>query len=217
MRILVAIPSLSIDIFDNTEIDCFIEKGSFRPKGRNLDVFYDELDDIKINKLFGINIPNWSFSEKGGEGVSGPGKDDVWFPPELKDRLAARAGVYDQWRPYPASYPISSYSINIAKRFSRKRYRMFETISDEMSWDTLFYVEHSPSSLAHISKKHAYEIGTNIIKSVIKVSSSMPFVDVVIFSPYGIGKKSGFVVSNRIEAKDLNSWKNIREYLQGNI
>lgn len=216
MRILVSIPSVSDKFLDTEEAEAFLDSAPFCPTGRTLDVFATELAKLKVDKLFGVNIPHWTL-QGDDQGISGPGAGPLWVPPSLEKKFSVRAGVYDKWRPYPAEPPLSRYNINMAKRFSGKRYRMFAMAADDMRWETLFYVEHSPASLAHLSEKEALKIARKVVRHVSRVALSMPYVDVVIFSPYGTGRKKGFVLSNRIEASDLDTWPKIKAYLKGQI
>jgi hypothetical protein len=103
----------------------------------------------------------------------------------------------------------------MAHRFAKKRCKMFEAIAEDMPFQTLFYVEHSPASLAHVSKKAAVECAEMVIESVTAVAARNPAYELVIFSPYGVGSKPGFVVSNRMEASLLSNWTELRNYLNG--
>lgn len=214
MKILVAIPAVSKSILKHHYLEYFVDSGPFLPTGRTLDVFSDELKGVEIPGLLGINVPHWSFDLRGGYGVSGPGSGKLWHPESVQEVLADMAGVYDKWRPYPAQSPLSRYNVDMARRFARKRSRMFVRAAEDMKWDTIFYVEHSSASIAHLDERRATAIALKVVKATTEVASSMPFVDVVVFSPYGIGRKDGFVVSNRIVASELGLWPKIRRYLE---
>lgn len=221
-RILVAIPALSFKSANESEVirkllDLVPPVGKFKPTQQTLDVFPKELSGLRPKKMWGINIPHWPLEETNCKGVAGPGLpgDELFRPPEIGKQLKRLCGEYDKWRPYPATPPISPYNIKIAKRFAKKRCRMFKEIADTQSWDTLFYVEHSPASLAHLDEDVALEIAENVIEEAVAVSRSWSNAFLVIFSPYGIGKQPGFVVSNIIEGSAITSWDGIRHYING--
>jgi hypothetical protein len=218
MKIMVAVPAISYPAAEG--IDCLNKFGDiyeFEPMGRNLDVFHDEMP-VDIPGFFGINVPHWSFKEKGGLGLAGPGDtaDEMFYPPSLEDDLGPLAGQYDKWRPYPAGGPISNYSKGMAGRYSRKRCRMFVHVAHKMKWDVLFYVEHAPSSLAHLDEGVAASLAKYVIQKAISVYLSMPFSEMVVFSPYGTKDGSGFVCSNILEPKELCKWSGIRKWIGGN-
>jgi hypothetical protein len=184
-----------------------------------LDCFPKELGELRPKNAWGINIPHWPLEDTFVQGVAGPGMphEELFNPPELKGRFQRLCGTYDKWRPYPAEAPLSSYNVDIAKRFCRKRCRMFQEVASKMDWDLLFYVEHSPASLAHLSEKIAMEIADVVVSKAIAVARSCPGASLVIFSPYGIGSAPGFAVSNAIDGGKLASWEGIRRYINGEI
>lgn len=217
MKIMVAVPAISCQIASN--IDCLYTFGDiyeFEPTGRNLDVFHDEMP-VDIQGFFGINVPHWSFSQKGGQGVSGPGNsdNDLFCPQLLEEDLGQLAGKYDKWRPYPAGAPLSDYGKGMASRYSRKRCRMFAHVAHKMKWDVLSYVEHAPSSLAHLDIKTAASLTEYVVQKTVSVYLSMPFSEIVIFSPYGIKDSNGFICSNILKPKDLCKWSGIRKWIGG--
>lgn len=215
MRIIVSLPGLSSGFLRCPETDFFTESSPFEPSKRNLDTFRDELQGIPTDALFCINIPGWDLGEMGATGVSGPGKGELWHPSSLKEAVSKGIGTYDKWRPYPATPPLSTYSIKMAKRFSNKRFKILTNVVDGMRWKTILYVEHGPTSIVHLSETEAFSVGRNIIRDLAKLSSSMPYVDMTVFSPYGIGTRKGFVLTNRIKANRLDNWTKIRTYLKG--
>lgn len=218
MKIMVAVPAISCQTASG--IDCLDKFGDiyeFEPAGRDMDVFHNEMP-VDIPGFFGINVPHWSFSQKGGQGVSGPGNsdNDLFCPPLLEDDLGKLAGQYDKWRPYPAVVPLSDYSRGMAGRYSRKRCRMFAYVAHNMKWDVLSYVEHAPSSLAHLDMKTAASLAGYVVQKAVSVYLSMPFSEIVIFSPYGTGDSDGFVCSNILEPKELCKWSGIRKWIGDN-
>lgn len=219
MRILVSIPAVSHKMAKRCDgLFPFHNIESFYPKKlQNLDIFADEFADVRPEKFFGINVPHWPLREREGRGVAGPGlpTEELFHPPSLRGRLFDQARTYDKWRPYPAQRPLSSYNVSMARKYAGKRCRMFAKVAEDMRWENLVYVEHSPASLAHLSRKEARDIADRVIRLAVEVGGGMPYADLVIFSPYGIGGDPGFVVSNRIDPKRLRSWGHIKEYLEG--
>lgn len=211
-KIVVAIPSISRANFP----DLGWLPADFKSTSKTLDCFKTELNGIHVAKLWGINIPNFSLSDHGASGVAGPGRpqEELFFPEEIGERLSMICGTYDKWRPYPAEV-LNPYSVQIAVKFARKRCKLFKHVAENMDWDTLFYVEHSPSSVAHLDKDVARLITEEVIESVMGVAKQWPSVPVVIFSPYGIGEEDGFVVSNLQGDDAIGTWQWIREFLNG--
>lgn len=218
MRILVSIPSLSHKMARKCDaLYPFHDIVPFEPVApRNLDVFAQELKGLRPPGFFGINVPNWPLREYGGQGVAGPGlpTDELFYPASIRKVLISRAGVYDKWRPYPAQRPLSDYNVNMAMRYARKRVRMFEKAAEDLRWETLVYVEHSPASLAHLSRKKAEEIADKVMRTSVKVCYSMHYADAVLFSPYGVGGEPGFVVSSG-DPEKVKTWEGIRAFLEG--
>lgn len=219
MRILVAIPAVSAkmakrcrSLIQYPDILPFESEGA-----RTLDVFSTQLAGLSPDKFFGINVPHWPLEERGHRGVAGPGlpADELFYPPDLKQKLWTQSRKYDKWRPYPAEPPLSKYNVDMARKYAGKRTRIFSKVANDMRWEMLFYVEHSPASLAHLCQDTAQELSDVICEKVIEVSASMPYAKLAIFSPYGPGRQSGFVVSNGIDSKKLCNWEGIRKYLKG--
>jgi hypothetical protein len=218
MKILVAVPSISHEMAQSiSNLSHYLSIESFEKTQNTLDVFIDEMKDVAPENFWTLNVPHWPIEERGTKGVAGPGKphQELFVPGYLQKTLAPLCGKYDKWRPYPAAKPLSPYSINMAKRFAKKRCKMFHKIVDDMPFETLFYVEHGPASLAHLSKKTAVEIANEVIAEANYAASKNPRYDIVIFSPYGVGNTPGFVVSKRMDAKLLSNWTAIRQYLNG--
>jgi hypothetical protein len=65
-KILVAIPSISRSNFP----DVGWLPADFQASSKTMDCFKTELNGIQINKLWGINIPNFSLAEHGASGVA---------------------------------------------------------------------------------------------------------------------------------------------------
>jgi len=211
-KILLSIPSISrsnFPDFDWTPAD-------FEPTDRTLDCYKHELEGIKPKRLWGVNIPHFSLAEHGVCGVAGPGKpaEEVFYPYELEPELALVCGSYDKWRPYPAEV-LNHYSIQMAEKFAKKRCKLFKYLAEKKEWETLFYVEHSPSSIAHLDEDVARDVAAGVIDAVMSVHKQWPSVPVVIFSPYGTGDKDGFIVSNLLETEVVGNWQWIREFLNG--
>lgn len=220
MRILVSTPAISYaDIVDNQIIRKFFVEDAveFEPLNDTLDVFGKELSSVSPQNMFGINVPNFPLEARGVKGVAGPGKpqDELFYPPDLKRKLQSMCGKYDKWRPYPAEEPLSQYAMKMARRFTTKRCKMFEAASTKLSWDLLFYVEHSPASLAHLDKGCAMEIADKVFWQAVRTSCEWPSVPIVIFSPYGVGGVSGFSVSRNVGSAPMNDWGCIRRYVNG--
>lgn len=217
MRILVSLPAISETMARQSKqlSDNFLEIRPFKPTARTLDVFHSEMSGVKVKDFLGINVPHWSLEQKGCSGIAGPGlpSGELFFPDSLRDKFMPLVGSYDKWRPYPAEN-LTNYALKMASKFARKRRKMFEKAARDMSWDMLCYVEHSPASLAHLDQEAAMRIADGIVGATLGISGSMPFVSVVIFSPYGHDGGNGFVVANHLEASRLQEWNKIREFLE---
>lgn len=210
-RILVSVPSISKKNFP----DLGWIPAPFEPGTRNMDCFKEELDEVCVSRLWGVNIPHFSLMRHAASGVAGPGmpREELFVPPEIGERLSLVCGKYDKWRPYPAE-KITPYAIQMAMKFARKRCRLFKHVADNMDWDVLFYVEHSPSSLAHLDVDVAQVIANDVIQSVVNVAKQWPSVPLVIFSPYGTGDEDGFIISNLPDGA-VGTWQWIREFING--
>ena len=209
LKILVAIPSISRSNFP----DVGWLPADFQANSKTMDCFKTELNGIQINKLWGINIPNFSLAEHGASGVAGPGRphDELFFPEEIGESLSMVCGTYDKWRPYPAEV-LTPYTVQMAAKFARKRCKLFKHIAEKMDWDTLFYVEHSPASVAHLDQEVAQVIAREVVEAVAGVAQQWPSVPLVIFSPYGVNG-DGFIVSNLKVVEAAGTWQWIRDYL----
>lgn len=219
MRMLVALPAISYKSASRMEVlKDFLSIEVFEPTLTTLDVFPHEMKGISPPHFWSVNVPHWPMQASGTRGVAGPGKpaDELFSPTYLQKTMAPICGKYDKWRPYPAEKPLSNYAVEMAERFSKKRCRMFDKIIDsDMPCETLFYAEHAPASLAHVSRRAARVSAEVIIDLVKGTAQRNPRWELVIFSPYGVGSKPGFVVSNRMDAKHLSNWTEIRKYLNG--
>ncbi len=219
MRILVAVPAVSLDMsLKVSALKSFLSIEQFEPTIDNLDVFPREMKGVAPEGFWTVNVPHLHLEETGTHGVAGPGLplDELFYPAYLAKNFQPLCGQYDKWRPYPAKKPLSNYNCDMATRFTKKRCKMVNLIVEEMPFETLFYVEHAAASLAHVSKKAAIDAAELVIESVVEIAGRHPAYELVIFSPYGIGSTPGFVVSNRMDAKLLSNWNEIRNYLNGN-
>lgn len=221
MRILVSVPSIPYSAFKASkafDMDDFLLSGKFTPTLDTMDVFPKELGGINLEYMWGINIPHWPMAQNGTMGVAGPGQpqDELFCPATLKRKLSRICYTYDKWRPYPAE-AISTYTVKMAKKFAYKRCRLFQHAAVKEDWLRLFYVEHAPSSLAHLSVEAAMEVAEGVMSRVATVSRSQPNCPVLVFSPYGVGKAPGFFVSNGVglNADADGNWDMIRTYLKG--
>ena len=214
MRILVSVPAVSFDdVKDQEYLKDFVQDPvPFSPSSYNLDCFTALSEEESPLKLFGVNIPHLTLSGH-AIGVAGPNKphDELFVPPSLRERMVKLCGKYDKWRPYPAQV-LSNYAINMAKRFTGKRCKMFTEASNKASWEILCYVEHAPASLIHQNRKTALKIAKIVINSTIQAISDWPGVPVVLFSPYGYKQKDGFICSNIVDCKKLDNWEGIKKY-----
>lgn len=217
MRILVSTPAIclanvvDLPVIKNLFVDDPVE---FESAEQTLDSFKSGLEGVKPKNMWGLNVPNFPLELNGAKGVAGPGKpqEELFYPPELKRKLQPLCGKYDKWRPYPADKPLSEYAMKMAKRFTNKRCRMFDFASRKLSWDLLFYVEHSQASLAHLDSDLAVEIAEKVFEQLARTCSEWPSVPVVLFSPYGTKGRPGFVVSKNIVGP-MNNWEHIRSYV----
>lgn len=219
MRILVSVPAISFeDIIGQEGIDRFTQDPvPFSPSSYDLDCYTAFTEEEAPIKLFGINIPHLTLDGH-AIGIAGPNKpkNELFVPLSLKEKMSKICGKYDKWRPYPAQIS-SNYAINIARRFTNKRCKMFTEASNHASWDILCYVEHAPASLAHVDKEAAKFIAKIVINRTVQAISDWQGISVVLFSPYGHNKKEGFVCSNIIDCNKLNNWKGIKDYFYGKI
>lgn len=216
MRILVSVPSISFDDVKDKYLKDFVQDPlPFSPSCHTLDCFRELSQDECPLKLFAINIPHMPLTGH-AIGVSGPNntKEELFVPLSLREKMINLCGHYDKWRPYPARV-LNNYSINIAKRFAKKRCKMFDAASNKASWEVLCYVDHSPASLMHLSRQEALNVSEIIIKNTVKAISDWTTVPLVLFSPYGYPDKSGFVCSNIVNTANLIDWKGIKNYFYG--
>jgi hypothetical protein len=217
MRILVAVPAISLAMSAKIpSLKSFLSIEKFTPTIDTLDVFPHEMGP-PAEGFWTINVPLWPMEATGTRGVAGPGlpHDELFFPKYLSKNFAPLCGKYDKWRPYPAKKPLSTYNVDMAQKFTKKRCKMFEKVVEDMPCDILFYVEQSPASIAHVNKSAAIDAAELVISSTMKVAARHPAYEFVIFSPYGIGSSPGFVVSRRMDAKLLTDWNELRKYLNG--
>jgi hypothetical protein len=221
LRILVALPSISFSSAKNDGViaDHFDDVVRFKFAGDTLDVFANELRDVAPSNLLCINVPHWQLGTKNCVGVAGPGpgNDELFFPASMRSLLAPVAGTYDKWRPYPANPPLSTYATKMARRFAKKRCRMLQRAVSKVSCKAVFYVEHSPMSIAHLDEVQSVMVSNDVFEASVAVWRDIPGADLVIFSPYGVGKRDGFVVSNRLDPNSLSEWEGIRKYLKGDF
>ena len=222
MNILISVPGISHAMAassDSLKTPELLEIAPFCPTTRTLDVFPREMKGIQVPGFWGIGIPHWPMEANCTNGVAGPGlpREELFVPESTAADMVEVAGKYDKWRPYPAQRPVSQYARKIARKFSTKRGKFFEHIFKFVKWETIFWVEHAPASLVHLDKKATMEIFERIMKKSLHIARRRPDATFVCFSPYGVGRASGFVVSNRIEASIVNEWEGIRRYLNGKL
>jgi hypothetical protein len=221
MNILIAVPGISYASFIQSRFvngdSELLDVGKFNPTARTLDVFPQEMKNLFAPGFWSIGIPHWPMEQNGTNGVAGPGlpREELYYPPSIEEDMIELVGKYDKWRPYPAEDPISQYMNKMARKFATKRCKFFEHIFRYTNWETLFWVEHSPASLAHIDQKAAMEISDRVLGKALRVIRRNPKATFVYFSPYGDGEEPGFVVSNRLEPAKLENWEGIRLYLNG--
>lgn len=220
MHILVALPGVSYTAFQRSKVlyDPLVS-GPFEPTGRTLDVFPLEMASVEIPYMCGVNIPHWPMAAHKTKGVAGPGvpQDELFHPESLEKPLSKLCGQYDKWRPYPAQ-TLSKYSVQMAKRFAKKRCRMFDYMVGQDFGTCVFYVEHSPASVAHLSAKTALSIADFALERILNTANKHPNCPMLIFSPYGVGKRPGFFVSNgagRVGAEATSAnWDLVRAFLR---
>lgn len=223
MNILIAVPGVSYSAFLNSKFlsgnSELLEVGEFKPSGTTLDVFPQEMKGMFIPGFWSIGIPHWPMVENGTNGVAGPGlpREELFVPESIADDMQEVAGKYDKWRPYPAQDPLTQYAQKMARKMSTKRGKFFEHIFRYTQWQTIFWVEHAPASLSHLSGEAAMENVDRILGKSLRVVRRRPAASFVIFSPYGVGGDPGFVVSTKIEAAALGDWDGIRQYLNGKL
>lgn len=221
MHILVCVPGVSYTAFQKSKllVDPLVS-GPFEPTGRNLEVFQTELADIQVPYMWGVNIPHWPMEAHGTKGVAGPGRpqDELFYPPSMAEPFGRIAGNYDKWRPYPA-HTLSKYSVQMAKRLAKKRCRMFDYVVTREEGHCLLYVEHSPASVAHLSAKTGLSIADVVFERVLRTGRRRPSWPMLIFSPYGVGKRPGFFVSNGVgkiatEGIETANWDVVRAFIE---
>lgn len=223
MNVLIAVPGLSHSKFTTSRFvngdSELIDVAEFEPTTRTLDVFPQEMKGISPPGFWGIGIPHWPMVKNMTNGVAGPGlpRDELFVPPSIEDDMKELSGNYDKWRPYPALKPVTQYMIKMARKFSTKRGKFFEHIFRYVKWETIFWVEHGPASLAHVDDAAAMDNSDRILGKALRVVRRQPRTTFVYFSPYGVGSEPGFVVSNRLEANRLKDWDGIRQYLNGQL
>lgn len=218
MRIIVSTTAIPFEWVKDHQFlkESFIQKvAPFKSSGDGLGI-YSELHNGELpTRMVGINVPNYPLCQNKAKGVAGPGKpaEELFVGPGI-DNMKHLAGTYDKWRPYPAE-ELTDYAIKMAKKFAKKRCRMFIEAGDTMSWDVLVYVDHAPASIAHLSKDATMNVVYEIFSNTIKVSRAWPTVPVVLFSPYGVDDLPGFVVSNTLDVTTITNWDGIRGVFNG--
>lgn len=225
MNVLISVPGISYSSFIQSRFvngdSELIEVGEFEPTERTLDVFPQEMKGkgLEAPGLWTIGVPHWPLGETSTFGVAGPGlpKDELFSPEQIMEDMEELAGSYDKWRPYPAEAPISNYAKRMARKFTTKRGKFFEHIYTYCPWTTIFWVEHSPASLAHIDQEAAVENSDRVLGKALKVIRRRAGTTFVYFSPYGVGTEPGFVVSNQLDPALLKDWNGIRRFLNGEI
>lgn len=219
MNILIALPGISfksaVEKFSNWPE--FLDVCPFEPTIRTLDVFPIEMRGVDAKGFWGINIPHLPLEATMTNGLAGPGHplDELIYPKELEDELLPLIGSYDKWRPYPVETPMTEYDKKLARRFSVKRCKVFDFIVRWINFETLFYVDHSPTSLSFSDQKEAVDIAELIVGKTTKVLRRKPGATCIIFSPYGSRGEPGFILSNKIDATNIGTWDRIRDYLNG--
>lgn len=219
MRLLVSIPGISYRAFSKTKnfkSGEFMYVGEFLPTERTLDSYSIELCDIHVKYMWGLNVPHWPLKDRESNGIAGPGKpvEELFSSKKVERSYSGLLGKYDKWRPYPAE-AVSMYSKDMAKRFSYKRCRVFEKMAKNEAYNLLFYVEHSPTSLAHLSVVAAMPIATDVISSVLKTARALPSCPLAIFSPYGPNGEPGFYATNGVDCDDVPDWNAVRSFMNG--
>lgn len=222
MNILIALPGVSYEMALKSKALAkgdFVEIGKFEPTLDNLDVFPQEMKGVSPPGFWSIGIPHWPLEQTGTYGVAGPGlpAEELFYPKEIVEDMNELCGAYDKWRPYPAEEPVSQYMRKIARKFSTKRGKVFEHVVRFMQWETLFWVEHAPTSLAHVDEEGSLAIADRLLFKALGPVRSQAGATFVCFSPYGMGGQPGFVVSNRIEVSTICNWEGIRQFLNGKL
>lgn len=223
MNVLIAVPGISLEAARHSKFlnggSELLDMGPFEPTQRTLDVFPIEMKGICPPSFWGIGIPHWPLEATATNGVAGPGlpAEELFVPEQIQEDMEELAGKYDKWRPYPAEAPITQYRKKIARKFSTKRGKFFEHIFRYVQWETIFWVEHAPASMAHVDQEAAMENSERILGKALRVTRRRPEATLVYFSPYGDGSSPGFVVSNRLAPDKVGNWKNIRRYLNGKL
>jgi len=223
MNVLIAIPGISHDLALKsralTETGEFVEIGKFTPTLATLDVFPQEMHNLSVPGFWSIGIPHWPLEATGTHGVAGPGlpKEELFVPEEIKEDMEELCGAYDKWRPYPAEAPLTSYMTKIARKFSTKRGKAFEHIVQYVQWETIFWVEHAPTSLVHLDEEEALGIMDRLLFKAFGPIRSHASATFVCFSPYGLNGEPGFVISNRLEVSKVSNWNCIRKFLNGKL
>lgn len=220
MKIIISLPGISYSAAKDSflsKIPEFIDISSFEPTVKNLDVYKEELSQVKFKNLWGINIPNWPLAGTLTSGLAGPGEpaDELLHPKDLEKEVFPLLGKYDKWRPYPSSNneESSSYENKLAKRFSVKRERVFEFIARWMEWEEIIYVDHSTAAFASTQMTSSLEVAEIIIKKAMRSVRHRPGCSCFIFSPYGPGDEPGFILSNKIESSNVSNWMKLRSFL----
>lgn len=223
MNILIAVPGVSHSMFSGSKFlngnSELLDPVEFKPTGRTLDVFPQEMKGMFVAGFWGIGIPHWPMAENGTHGVAGPGlpKEELYVPESIAEDMEEVSGKYDKWRPYPAQEPLSQYAEKMARKFSTKRGKFFEHIFRYTLWENIFWVEHAPASLAHVDRDAAMKNVDRILGKAMRVVRRKPAATFVFFSPYGPGEEPGFLVSSRLEPGAIVDWEGIRNYLNGKL
>jgi hypothetical protein len=92
---------------------------------------------------------------------------------------------------------------------------MFSEIAGTKDGEVLFYVEHSPASIAHLSMPVAIELANLVLKHAVVASGKQPSEPFAVFSPYGADGAPGFFASNGGGDTDLGDWSGIRRFMAG--
>jgi hypothetical protein len=220
MNILLSVPGISFEMAQKSEVFAaasdFFGLSSFQQSGITLDVFPKEMSGMFMPGLWGIGIPHWPMDANGTCGIAGPGlpKEELYVPKEIASDMSELCGTYDKWRPYPAQSP-SKYALKVARKFATKRGKAFEHIVRFTKWETLFWVEHAPASLAHVDEAAAIALMDRIMAKAFKVARMKPAATIMAFSPYGYSGQDGFSLSNKFEAGTICGWEDIRIFLNG--
>lgn len=221
MNILISVPGVSYATFINSRFvngdSELLEVAPFQPTLGTLDVFPQEMKGLVIPGFWGVGIPHWPMEANGTNGVAGPGlpKDELFVPESIREDMVEVAGKYDKWRPYPCEGEPTQYQRKMARKLSTKRGKFFEHVFLYTRWQTIFWVEHAPTSMAHVDQQAALELSDRILGKALRIIRRKPGATFVYFSPYGAKKEPGFAVSNRLDSERLADWEGIRDYLLG--